>query len=125
MNLIRRLFSPPSSEQTKTLPETKPMDPNSAGSSAPAAPVVEVTPPAVAPENPRVNTAILMDGATRPLSPDSLPVYVGTAHLAFGQVSDVGKVRSNNQDAAISFFATSRTAEERPDFGLFIVADGM
>src|SRR5689334_12705814 len=112
MNLIRRIFSPPSGEQTKTLPETKPMEsvPVSGDKPADKAPVVEITPPAVTPDTSRLNTAILMDGATRPLSPDSLPSYVGTAHLSFGQVSDVGKVRSNNQDAAISFFTTSRSS---------------
>jgi len=34
-------------------------------------------------------------------------------------------VRSNNQDAAFSFFSTSRNSDQRPDFGLFMVADGM
>src|SRR4051812_41001234 len=117
MNLIRRIFSPPSGEQTKSLPETKPIESIPASEDKPAdkAPVVEITPPAVTPDASRINTAILMDGVTRPLSPDSLPAYVGTAHLSVGQVSDVGKIRSNSQDAASSFFTTSRTSEERPD----------
>ena len=64
------------------------------------------------------------DGATRPLAPEkALPT--STEHLVFGQTTDVGMVRSNNQDAVMSFFATSRSVEDRPDFGLFIVADGM
>jgi serine/threonine protein phosphatase PrpC len=46
-------------------------------------------------------------------------------HIVFGQATDVGMVRSNNQDSALSFFFTSHSAEERPDFGLFVVADGM
>jgi serine/threonine protein phosphatase PrpC len=34
-------------------------------------------------------------------------------------------VRTNNQDAAYTFFATSMSDERKPQFGLFIVADGM
>jgi serine/threonine protein phosphatase PrpC len=34
-------------------------------------------------------------------------------------------VRTNNEDAIYSFYATGRTAEGVPDFGLFVVADGM
>lgn len=34
-------------------------------------------------------------------------------------------VRTNNQDAMLSFLSTSRSSDQRPDFGLFIVADGM
>jgi len=122
MNLIRRFFSQPSSQHQEAPSAPKPTEILPA--TAEIAPVVEVTPPAVTAERSRAATAIL-DGVTRPLSPDSVSAYVGTAHLSFGQVSDVGKVRSNNQDAGISFFVTSRTSEERPDFGLFIVADGM
>ena len=63
-------------------------------------------------------------GVTRPLPQE--PVFAThTGHLIFGQKSDVGMVRSNNQDSAISFFTTSDTVDERPDFGVFIVADGM
>jgi len=62
--------------------------------------------------------------ATRQLSLDT---YIGrkTERISFGQISDVGLVRSNNQDAAISFVATSHSVDERPNFGFFIVADGM
>ena len=45
--------------------------------------------------------------------------------LRFGQSTDVGMVRNNNQDAVLSYFYSSRSAEEQPDFGLFVVADGM
>ena len=65
------------------------------------------------------------DGVTRPLPQESLMSFLGGDHLIFGQLSDVGVVRSNNQDAAFSTFSTSRSAEERPDFGVFIIADGM
>lgn len=67
---------------------------------------------------------ILSDGATRPLPLESV-ISTKNSHLRFGQSTDVGMVRSNNQDAVLSFFHTSRSVEEQPDFGLFIVADGM
>lgn len=64
------------------------------------------------------------DGATRPLPLESV-ISTHNEHLSFGQSTDVGMVRNNNQDSAFSFFSTSRSVEDRPDFGLFIVADGM
>jgi PPM family protein phosphatase len=63
-------------------------------------------------------------GVTRPLPQE--PVFAAqTGHIIFGQKSDVGMVRSNNQDSAMSLFFTSDTVDEKPDFGIFIVADGM
>jgi serine/threonine protein phosphatase PrpC len=70
-------------------------------------------------------TPLVPENATRPLPQESLLSLLGSAHLSFGQVSEVGMVRNNNQDAAFSFFATLRSADVRPDFGLFVVADGM
>jgi serine/threonine protein phosphatase PrpC len=70
-------------------------------------------------------TPLVTENTTRPLPQESLLSLLGSAHLSFGQVSEVGMVRSNNQDAAFSFFSTLRSADERPDFGLFVVADGM
>lgn len=64
------------------------------------------------------------DGATRPLPLETV-ISSKNEHIVFGQSTDVGMVRNNNQDAVFSFFSTSRSVEERPDFGLFIVADGM
>jgi serine/threonine protein phosphatase PrpC len=63
-------------------------------------------------------------GITRPLPQE--PVFAAqTGHITFGQKSDVGMSRSNNQDAAMSIYFTSSTVDEKPDFGIFIVADGM
>jgi serine/threonine protein phosphatase PrpC len=69
---------------------------------------------------------VLRDGTTRPLSPDeeTAPGF-DLAHLAFGQATDVGTVRKNNQDAALSFLSTSTSSDDRPDMGVFVVADGM
>ena len=45
--------------------------------------------------------------------------------LTYGIASDVGIVRDNNEDACFGMQWHSITVEDRPDFGLFIVADGM
>lgn len=63
-------------------------------------------------------------GATRPLPPETM-ITRQNGHINFGQATDIGQVRGNNQDSALSFFFMSQTVEDRPDFGLFIVADGM
>jgi len=66
----------------------------------------------------------LNDNVTQQLASDMLAT-TNSSYITFGQSSDIGLVRSNNQDAAMSFFFTSATADDRPDFGIFIVADGM
>ena len=45
--------------------------------------------------------------------------------LTYGVASDVGKLRDNNEDACFAMHWHSITVDERPDFGFFIVADGM
>ena len=45
--------------------------------------------------------------------------------LTYGIASDVGIVRDNNEDACFGMQWQSITVDDRPDFGLFIVADGM
>jgi protein phosphatase len=52
-------------------------------------------------------------------------VAAHNAHLIFGQATDQGLVRSNNQDSLLSFYSTSHSDHLVPDFGIFIVADGM
>ncbi len=121
MNLFRRFFN--------NQPQPKSASDNGAlnGSITPGAvPTTKAESP-LQETAPLITTAPMMipDGATRPLSQESLLTYLGGDHLIFGQLSDVGMVRSNNQDAAISYFVSSRSNDERPDFGLFIVADGM
>jgi serine/threonine protein phosphatase PrpC len=116
MNLFRRIFN---SEEKQ------------AGSDAEEE--TQASPPIVIDVEPNIETAPLpsevmapfADGATRPLSEDVMIAFMGNGHLTFGQATDVGLVRTNNQDAAYSFFSTNRSSDERPDFGLFVVADGM
>ncbi len=45
--------------------------------------------------------------------------------LTYGIASDVGLVRQNNEDASFGMQWHSITVDDRPDFGLFIVADGI
>ncbi|MBI5669835.1 MAG: Stp1/IreP family PP2C-type Ser/Thr phosphatase [Chloroflexi bacterium] len=123
MDLFRRLFTQsPSKPQDKPAvsdssrpKETAPMEPPSARTAEPS----PGTPPAVETVAPTV-----ADGATRPLPPETV-ISTSNEHLSFGQSTDVGMVRTTNQDTAYSMFSTSRSADQRPDFGLFIVADGM
>lgn len=70
------------------------------------------------------NTSVL-DNATRPLQSDSSLLRVNNDHAIFAQATDIGLMRGNNEDSAFSFYATGRSSEQMPDFGLFIVADGM
>jgi serine/threonine protein phosphatase PrpC len=69
--------------------------------------------------------SLYADGVTRPLPPDAVLEVTPLAHAIFGQETDVGRIRTNNQDSVYSFFATGRSADSIPDFGLFVVADGM
>ncbi|MEO1643764.1 MAG: protein phosphatase 2C domain-containing protein [Chloroflexota bacterium] len=64
-------------------------------------------------------------GITRPLPDAEHFEGKSKGRLTFGQASDQGMVRLNNQDSAFSFFFTSETVDDFPDFGVFIVADGM
>lgn len=64
------------------------------------------------------------DGVTRPLSMD-IVTQVQHVTLTFGKTSHVGMVRENNQDSCLTLVLNSTTVDDRPDFGFFIVADGM
>jgi serine/threonine protein phosphatase PrpC len=111
MNLFRRLLNQEKEGESALPTET----------------TVEVAPAeTIPPSVPARSTDLLFgDGATRPLPEDALIAFLGNGHASFGQATDVGLVRNNNQDAIYSFFSTNRSANDRPDFGLFLVADGM
>ncbi|MEZ4666913.1 MAG: Stp1/IreP family PP2C-type Ser/Thr phosphatase [Anaerolineae bacterium] len=115
MDLFRRLFSQSNTNESETIPvNTK----TSEQIPAPAT-IGEVTP--LVDSEP---IAPVLDGATRPLPPETV-ISSSNEHLSFGQATDVGMVRTNNQDSVFSLLTTCRSATQRPDFGLFIVADGM
>lgn len=65
-----------------------------------------------------------LDGATRQLPLETV-IASRNAHLKVGQSTDVGMVRTNNQDAMMTFYYSGRSIDNQPDLGLFIVADGM
>jgi protein phosphatase len=60
--------------------------------------------------------------ATKPVDIHN-PVAGPSRHLSYGQTSDVGQSRENNQDACVALAGSYYP--NRLDFGLFIVADGM
>ena len=114
MNFFRRLFG---QGQTSTAPTGTP----SAAPAASKAPESS-SPPA---NKPLPTRPSIIDGVTRPLPQEPVEIRTGNEHLSFGQASDVGMVRANNQDSAFSFYTTFRSVDDQPDFGLFVVADGM
>lgn len=61
---------------------------------------------------------------TRPLAPPR-PFKNTRQHLRVGQATDPGQVRSNNQDACLSFIAMPDVTDSPAPIGFFVVADGM
>jgi PPM family protein phosphatase len=53
------------------------------------------------------------------------PPAIQKPRLTFGQRSDIGMVRGNNQDSALSIVFADDSYDTLVDFGIFIVADGM
>jgi serine/threonine protein phosphatase PrpC len=119
MDMFRRLFSQSNSNADENAPATSNEIENTAVKTPEEVETAPVSPPSTA-----ETTAQLPDGATRPLPPETV-ISSSNEHLIFGQATDVGMVRTNNQDSVFSFLSTSRSADQRPDFGLFIIADGM
>jgi PPM family protein phosphatase len=127
MDLFRRIFNKPASESQTSEKADIAM---SSGSDEKLPPTQEL-PPAPDPqemeETAPYDPPELLGGVTRPLPPEPAfllnTLVMGRA--SYGQESDQGLVRTNNQDAAYTFFANSLSDERKPQFGLFIVADGM
>lgn len=133
MDLFRKMFGKTSEEAPEKETQKTP------AVEIPQSPVVKMDAPiesdgidpttqpvSVPPPKPKAQPAPrqLNDNVTQQLASDMLTT-TNSSCITFGQSSDIGLVRSNNQDAAMSFFFTSATADDRPDFGIFIVADGM
>jgi serine/threonine protein phosphatase PrpC len=153
MNLLRRLIGGQSSSPTAvSKAQNKPDAPAAASSTSDTSPAVELpelddtVPMGNEREQPSDNSDDAFDfpsepAATKPLDPDSIADLnldgIGReltpqadtleiqSHLIYGVASHIGAVRSSNQDAAYAFFSAGRSADDIPDFGLFIVADGM
>lgn len=115
MELFRRLFS--QSDSSQTTPEHEPLAGSEELPTAPFSDSVSALPVSGGDSG-------IPDGVTRPLPLETV-ISTRNERITFGQSTDVGMVRSNNQDTVLSFFFSSRSSEDRPDFGLFVVADGM
>lgn len=115
MDLFRRLFNQSNIKQQGANADLQ----TASEIPAPVSQIAETMPLInLEPEAPTI------EGITRPLPPETV-ISSSNEHLSFGQATDVGMVRSNNQDSVFSLLTTCRSANQRPDFGLFIVADGM
>ncbi len=82
------------------------------------------TPPAPQPTSNATPPLGLSVAAIRHLAAQSGGLARSRFRITHGQCSDVGLVRSNNEDATLSFFATQIAVGGLAHFGLFIVADG-
>jgi len=129
MNLLRRILglsansSATSAEDRVTITQGEPE------SSSPPEPVIESPPgdqPPAGSGNAQASEQLAdAAGQTRQLPPLETVVPLPGQRLTFGQLSDVGMVRGNNQDAMYSFIASSSSSDDLVDVGLFVVADGM
>ena len=80
-------------------------------------------------EAPPVQPQAKIPRQTRPgpatLRQESPQQYAPKRALTYGIATDVGKLRENNEDACFAMQWHTMTVENRPDFGFFVVADGM
>lgn len=63
-----------------------------------------------------------------PVTRTLTPIEINTKpsrHIIYGVNSDIGMVRNNNQDACYAMVSNNMSVETMPEFGLFVVADGM
>lgn len=146
MDILRRLLGLPTNHPVPTStdtpkPVTKLPTDNVVSNTASAATVAPIpasdpTQPAKPPQPtapmPEIDAVvidptpmIMPPGSTRQLPPLETYVSKPGKHLLVGVNSDVGMVRNNNQDSVYTMFSANLSADEIPDFGLFVVADGM
>lgn len=139
MNIIRRIFGKSADEIQQI--EKQPIAGTNGGNSSavssdsdtsqdsetestPSAENVSRTSTVELPTVDELSSSPAKSGATRPLNIESI-THKQQVMLTFGKASDVGMVRDNNQDACLAMQLNSTTVDNRPDFGFFIVADGM
>lgn len=120
MDLLRRILGlQPTGEQPAT-PQETPATPSEE-------PVKVVVGTPTAPLDSHLEDLMAAEGRTRQLPPleTVLPTAAEGARLNYGQFSDVGQIRDNNQDSMLSMTVSMTGNDHDPSFGLFIVADGM
>jgi serine/threonine protein phosphatase PrpC len=121
MSLFRRIFGKTSEEAPAE--QTQPITSNTPANSGPAV-TAELTDHDAETYPIGAKNGQLVGGmVTQQLSQDVFPTK--SERLIFGQMTDVGLVRNNNQDSVLTYFFSSESVDEYPDFGLFVVADGM
>lgn len=99
-------------EEPATETATRELEPKADPSPDPDAPAKPVPAPPHAPK--------------RLLPPAPKPILTRQRQaLTYGIASDVGMMRRNNEDACFGMQWHSITVDNRPDFGFFVVADGM
>lgn len=124
MNIIRRLFGKqdtpkdtpsPSVPEIEIAEEPQPQSMSIPGVSA----EIDLT------QEDATETVAAAYGVTRQLPTLESAMASPNQHILFGHSTDVGMVRTNNQDAVLAFFASQSNVLSTPDFGIFVVADGM
>ncbi len=137
MNLLRRILGIAARTGAPAGDDVVITRSDDAAVSAPPEPVVTSSSPplfasraAVVPATDEEDTAELGEGgmgimATRPLPPLEMVIPQPGQRICFGQLSDPGMVRGNNQDAMFSLLMTGASTDDLPDVGVFMVADGM
>lgn len=132
MDILRRIFGvqAPPSESNNEKPAnldgpTAPLDSSAIAAKVTTAETLEVLEAEETKED-LGQTAILEDGHTQKLPEmDVAESRTSGKNLIYGQKSDVGQVRDNNQDSMLSSVTSIASTEEQPEFGLFVIADGM
>ncbi|NDJ52866.1 MAG: SpoIIE family protein phosphatase [Chloroflexi bacterium] len=123
MEIFRRIFGGKPKEKTSASASPA-AGPSQAEASGVKTPIDPPTPVSVegAPSAPAPSTAQPLQ--TRPLPPPK--EFVSTRkRISYGVLSDVGRVRETNQDAALTILADMDLFNEVPPISMFVVADGM
>ena len=129
MNLLRRILGIAARTGAPAGDDVVITRSDDAAVSAPPEPVVTSSSPplfasraAVVPATDEEDTAELGEGgmgimATRPLPPLEMVIPQPGQRICFGQLSDPGMVRGNNQDAVFSL-STGASTDDLPDVGV-------
>ncbi len=115
-NLFNRLFS---SGEPAPVPPTAPAPPPEVQVAPPAAHTTPATPPQSTPQDALTTIPLPVATAKPTTSPRSAVTF------RVGRATDVGRVRTHNEDALYVFTGEQEGSSAVPPFGLFVLADGM
>lgn len=138
MNIIRRIFGKSSNElarkaNSRRVPHVTPSSRriiaqnqlNTAAAAGADETQPDPAPIETKPSETRTAPQPAPDSNSKPASPAPPPPNKPQTALTYGMASHTGMVRDHNEDACFAMHWHSITADKRPDFGFFIVADGM